>query len=162
MEMVAKLAKKYRLARLCRIGVWIVGILGTFQIIASIYSTWANYHQNMINMGMQQDPVMAAYNQIYTSPLYIFFQFTGPLFSNIALYVFYGIVLYAASVIFTAISAQPATASATSQPGSTLELDDSAGSEEDPDRIVYTSLKREDIARDRQQINNHKSAGHRS
>lgn len=161
MEMVAKLVRKYRLARLCRIGVWIVVIAGAAQIAASIYSTWATYHQNQIGMSMNQGWEMFVYNQTYTSPVYIFFQFTGPLFSTVALYVFYGIVLYVASVIFQAISAQPATASVTSQSESTSELDGAEG-EEDPDRIVYTSLKSTDIARDRQQISNHKSAGHRS
>lgn len=159
MEMVAKLVKKYKLARLCRIGVWIVVIAGAAQIASSTYSAWLNYHMTQLEMGMNtgNNPFI----EIYGSPTYVFSQLAGPIFENLAIYTFYGIALYAASVVFTAISAQPATGSATSQPGSTSELD-STGSEEDPDRIVYTSLKHEDIAWDRQQINNHKSAGHRS
>jgi len=151
MEMVAKLAKKYRLAKICRIGAWVVAIIGLSDLAMVIFSSWQNYQQILIE---------TTHNP-YLSTNFAFLMPT--IFNVVPTYLFYFIVLFAASVIFQAISAQPqpATASATSLPGSTSELD-SAGSEEDPDRIVYTSLKHEDIARDRQQINNHKSAGHRS
>jgi hypothetical protein len=149
MEMVAKLVKKYRLVRLCRIGAWIVAIIGLLDLAMVIFNSWQNYQQILIEA--TRDPYLSAN----------FMLFIPTIFNVVPTYLFYFIVLYAASVVFTAISAQPATASATSQPGSMSELD-STGSEEDPDRIVYTSLKHEDIAWDRRQISNHKSAGHLS
>lgn len=149
MEMVAKLAKKYKLARLCRIGAWVVAIIGLLDLAMVIFNSWQNYQQILLE---------AAHDSFLSTNFLIFI----PTIVNvIPPYLFYGILLYSASVIFQAISAQPATASASSQSESSAELD-GVGSEEDPDRIVYTSLKHEDIARDRQQINNHKSAGHRS
>lgn len=158
MENVAKLVQKYRLVKICRIGAWIVAIFGVAQIAAALYNSWVDYQQTQANLSQILPP-----NQIYNSPIYRLIMAISPLFGTVVYYTFYFIVLYAASVIFQAISIQPATANATGQSATANEPElDGASSGKGEDDIVYTSLKREDIARDRQQINNHKSAGHLS
>jgi hypothetical protein len=150
MDTLAKLVRKHKLARICRVGVWIIAIVGVAQIASSAYYSWLNYRQMQIEMGPPDQ--VNQLNQLYSSPTYIFLQFANPVLQTIALYIFYCIALYAASVVFAAISAQAATP-ATSQPVNTLEPDASRLEEED---IVYTSLKCEEILQGKQQISNHR------
>ena len=129
MDILAALVKKRKLAKICRIGAGIIAIVGAIHVVSQAYTFWQSYRQ------LPSDVSFSA--QFSPAPV-IFLNYLPSLLGNLALYLFYCIVLYCASVVFDALSA-PAAQSKTENEGENEkpELDDEG--------IVYSALKPEEI-----------------
>ena len=128
MDTLAKLVKKRKLGKICRVGTWIIAAIGAVQLVSQSYTLWRTYTQ-VLGDSFQG-------TQIYSPLFSIFTSYIPLMLVNTSLYVFYCIVLYCASVVFDAFSAQVAE-NKTSEKLDENELDD--------DGIVYTSLKPEEV-----------------
>lgn len=128
MDALAKLIKKRKLSQICRVGAWIIAVVGMMHVIAYLYILWQTYRQMLTDTG--------GFSQVYYSSSFTIISDISSIFTIIASYLFFCIALYAASVVFEALSV-PAAENKTAE-----ELD---GADLDDERIVYTSLKREEI-----------------
>src|SRR5260370_31843795 len=100
MDTLAKLVKKRKLGKICRVGTWIIDARGAVQLVSQSYTLWRTYTQ-VLGDSFQG-------TQIYSPLFSIFTSYIPLMLVNTSLYVFYCIVLYCASVVFDAFSAQVA------------------------------------------------------
>src|ERR1700730_14474371 len=122
MDILAKLVKKHKLSRVCRIGTWIVAIIGTVHIVSQAYALWQIYRQTLTS-SFQEPPM---YSPLAT----VFLNYIPEILTSAAVYIFYCILLYAAGIVFEAIGAQASG----NEKSKALE-------EQELEGIVYTSLK---------------------
>jgi len=133
MNILAELIKKRKLGKMCRIGTWVIAAIGVIHIVSQSYYLWQLYRQSLAQS--IQEP--AIYGPLST----IFLNYIPTILSSTALYLFYCIVLYVASVVFDALGAP--------------EAENKPDSEPDDEAIVYTPLTREEIL----QSKNHRPTG---
>jgi hypothetical protein len=128
MDTFVKLVKKHKLDRICHLGIWLIALLGAGQIGSSLYAAWQSYDQTTSS----QFPGAPPANLLPS----ILLNYFPSLSANVCFYIFFCIVLYCASVVFKAL-------------GASVEENqvDAQSKEHDPgdERIVYTSLKPEEI-----------------
>ncbi len=134
MNTLAKLIKKRKLGKICRVGTWIIAAIGAIHIISQSYYLWQDYRQSLAQQSFQEP---AIYGPLST----IFLNYIPAILSSTALYLFYCIALYAASVVFDALGAP--------------EAENKTDTEPDDEAIVYTPLTREEIL----QSKNHRPTG---
>lgn len=132
MDTLARLSKKHQLSRICRIGTWIIAVIGVIQVGLLFYNAWHIYLQTLDVT--QQIPVVV--RPTTTS----FLGYLPNVLTGIPLYLFLGILLYCASVIFEAVEATTVA----HQAESTLDEHHVSRHDLEDEGIIYTPLPPEE------------------